>query len=240
MLAPNKNSFRRSLLILAGLSIIMSTSYSQCKYRVGNDSVLIFERIVDQLPIIADPHSFQNSRFDPQNFQIRIWKNESLLKKTRLWELSCSKEEYSYRKYIYDITAYYHRGDSIIEDHYDIEMPKRLPLLGGNGVIGYNISNLEIIEFQDSAKSILDQLVTNRIFSLYSYKFSTEYDTIIDGKVFKEMIITGLGGGLDIEIFSKNFYLKYHLPALENLQPVLNLYEEYEYAKNIIAILEKY
>lgn len=182
-----------------------------------------------------------NAYFDTTNFEIRIWKNDSYIPKIKLWQFVKKEGRYSYSNYNYKISAIYRLNDTVILDSYDSLLPTRLPILGGNGVIGFKISELNISQKNNKAKEILSSISIEKLLLQRSFDYSDcSKLTETNNHSIDEKIISALSPkSYSIEIFSNEFY------KIVNFPSDLNAYKNckknndiLEYANKLIEILK--
>jgi len=206
-----------------------------------NDSIKSPKSIPEQLEIVAlNDTIVNNSYFNVNNFEIRIWKNDPFIDKIKLWQIQKISDKYFFSEYDYFITAmYYHLGE-IVYDSYDSTLWRRLPVIGGNGVIGFLVSELKIIEKNELAETIYNKLVDNNIFQLYTFDFQVIDGTIeLDGVEIENIIPFGylFSSSYTVEIASDDFYLKYNFVVPENIEDYTDKSKGLFFANEIFKIL---
>jgi len=183
---------------------------------------------------------FYKSYFDPNHFEIRIWENDRNINKIKLWQIQKNNNDILFKELNYSLTSLYYKRGKIIYDKYDSTLWRRLPVFGGNGVIGYKVSNIEISTKNESAEANYNKLVENNIFQLYSFDFRVTGEIVeLDGVKFEDIILFPLQSSYTVEIASENFYLIYDFNVPDNIEDYTDKSKGMFFANEILKILKK-
>ena len=238
-----KNTYLKIAILIAINSLGLMCNSQEIE-NSKNDSTIKPKSIPEQLGLISyENKPTINEYFDPNNFEIRIWKNEfwSVIDKIKLWQLSKIEGNFVYKEYNYNLTAIYYKHHKIVYDKYDSLLWRRLPVIGGNGVIGYIVSNLNVISNNELAKEIYDKLVACQIFQLYSYDFQIPCVTYknAENTMNDDEIVGSFNVNYTIEIISKKFYISYRFDAPPKNVECKEESKGLSFAKDIIKILKE-
>jgi len=186
-----------------------------------------------------------NDKFDSTNFEIRIWKNEPFIPKTHLWQIIKSDNSCFCKNYKYLLGAIYRHNGTIILDKYDSLLWRRLPICGGNGVIGYKLIDLSISNNNEKAKDVYNQILIDKFHELRSFEYNNacmKPDTSEPSSKRTDDLIASVFSPktYTIEVFSKNFYWTVEFPAnLEIYKDCFNNKKILEYGDHIMKLLKK-